>query len=52
MNTFGLFMILQLCCIIFIALLLPDDFSEGEKIIIGILEAWCMYKLIKEHGKE
>ena len=52
MKTFGLFMLLQLCCIIFMALLLPDAFSVGEKMITGILEAWCMYKLIKEHGKE
>ena len=52
MKTFGLFMLLQALSILLIEWLLPDSVSQGERLIAGILEAWCMYYIIKEDEKK
>lgn len=48
MKTFGLFSIILSISWLFWGMILPDSFSGAEKMIIGMLFAWFMYKLIKE----
>lgn len=52
MKTFGLFLFLQVIFIVLFQLGLPESiFSIPDKFIIGTLQGWFMYKLVREEMK-
>ena len=52
MKTLGLYIILQIICVLFWAIIYtfdkPAEISHGEVIIMGMLQGGFLYKVLKD----